>query len=243
MKLKHILLVLVFLLLVYELVEFYVIFSVEPAFVEVSRINMTGRGNYFTEVRLYFPNTYFLPVRVSKVVVTVNCSNGVLLRGELSSVTLMPRTTSILHLNSSTPEPPRGACKVTYSWVPDPLITHLVGLHLLNFTRVTEMQTEYEKQPFLWAGWQSLDVRLGDCVYFQVYTYPPSTYKADVLADYLSLPNVPIYSVAGYGSGLHEFCPKEPSSFRLKGYYIVVTANGRTWTQADSYPPRLKVSP
>ncbi len=246
MKLRHILFVFIFLLVVYELIEFYVIFSIEPAFIEVSRINATSRGNYFTEVRLYFPNTYSLSVKVSRIIVTMNCSNGVLLRGELSNVTLAPRTTSILLLNSSTLEPPRGACKVAYSWAPDLLLTHLVGLHPLNFTRVTEIRIEYEKQFFLWAGWQSLDIRLGDCVYFQVYTYPPSAYKAEVFADYLSLPNVPlypVYSVTGYGSGIHEFCPREPSSLKLKGYYIAVTVDGVTWTQADSYPPRLKVSP
>jgi len=244
MKLKHILLSLFFILVIYEVVELYVIFSVQPAYIEISRVNKTGPGNYSIEVTLYFPNDYFLPVRLGELALTALCPNGSGFRATLSNVTLVPRIVNIIRFGAHTDMlPSGGSCKVICSWAPDPLPVYLLGIHVLNFTREDEIQTGLEKMPFVWAGWRSFSVKSGNCTSFEVYTYPPSAYEARVVADYLSMPGIPVYSVTGFGHGIHEFCPREPSSFRLKGYYIVVLSEGKSWQQADSYPPRLSVSP
>ena len=48
---------------------------------------------------------------------------------------------------------------------------------------------------------------------------------------------------SGYSKRLTvTFYPKEPSSWKLRGYYIVIELNGeKVWIQPKGYPPRLKV--
>ncbi|MGC9108468.1 MAG: hypothetical protein ACP5IE_09835, partial [Infirmifilum sp.] len=133
-------------------------------------------------------------------------------------------------------------CEVIYSWVPDPFILYLLNLHPLNFTRRTDLVMP-GKSPFLWAGWNETETSIGECVSLQVYTYPSSVFNVRVFADYLSMPPVAVFEKSGVGGGTFIFCPKEPSSLRLKGYFLEVVSGDARWVQADSYPPRLKVSP
>lgn len=241
MKLKHLIAVLVLTLIIYQLIEIYVINSIEPAYIEVSKLE-TGSNRVQFELRVYFPNPYFLRVNLYTFTAKIDCSGKKGTSSQKFNVTLLPRQTNIFTMIFSATEDMNN-CTLFYSWIPDLTFFSLLNIHILNFTKTLVFPGVTSDQIFIWAGWNATEINQGDCVSLQVYTYPSSSFEVEILSDYLSMPPATLSTFRGIGEGSFTFCPKEPSSFKLKGYYLRVVSSGKTWVQADSYPPRLRVSP
>ncbi|MEZ0346700.1 MAG: hypothetical protein ABWK01_09130 [Infirmifilum sp.] len=242
MKLRRVLEALLILIFIHQLLEVYVFYTLKPALVEISRIEKTPGDKILIGARLYFPNPYPLPIKIYSISLKLKCSNTAV-NSNLFNITLIPKKTNILLFNFSPADQPIGNCLALYNFVPDTLILSFLDLHIFNFTGNTTLTPPAISEPFLWAGWNTTEINVGDCVSYEVYTYPPAPFEVTVLADYLSMPPVAVSSSKGIATGNFTFCPREPSSFKLKGYYLLVASQGKTWTQEETYPPRLEVSP
>ena len=100
-------------------------------------------------------------------------------------------------------------------------------------------------------GWEKTTAYVGETVYAYVDVYGPfdGIIKVTIKQDLTLLPDKVVlekqYTVNVYENDRKTikiaFTPSEPSSNILRGYFIVVDANGVVLEQESSYPPRLRV--
>lgn len=105
---------------------------------------------------------------------------------------------------------------------------------------------------FIDAYWGSTQAYVGTPVNVVVEVQGPvsGSIKVVVMKDIPLMPdkqasvksfpvNVPS---GGYQKFTVQFIPDEASSWKLRGYYLVIELDGKkVWVQSDGYPPRLKV--
>jgi len=102
------------------------------------------------------------------------------------------------------------------------------------------------------AYWSSTQVRLGSTVNAIVEVERVEARgRLDVviMKDIPLLPDKEVYRKTVAVGGIIQnaryyvhFTPDEASSWKLRGYYIVIEINGvQVWVQPDGYPPRLRV--
>lgn len=241
MRLRSIVSALLLLVLVLVVAEMYTVHSVKPVYAELSDLRESSEGLTLT-ARIYIPNRSPLPVRMHELTVSLNCGGRFFGRAVVYNVTVQPENTTIVAFTVTTPPYRAEECTLDYSWSPEILALIPLDVLLLNFSGSMPLQGSPSK-PFIWAGWAATEIKNGTCTSFRVVTRPPSSFEVSVMADYRLPQQVPVFTGSGEGEGTFSFCPPNPSSFRLKGYYIVVQSQGRVWVQSESYPPRLTVSP
>jgi len=102
------------------------------------------------------------------------------------------------------------------------------------------------------AYWSKTQIRLGESAQaiVEIKDGISGTINVIIMKDIPLWPDSQVFTrsfsisvPSGYSKRLTvTFYPKEPSSWKLRGYYIVIELNGeKVWIQPKGYPPRLKV--
>jgi len=89
--------------------------------------------------------------------------------------------------------------------------------------------------------WEPSKIVLGQCARY-IVSAPGHSFTVVIMQDRVLLPDREVARDSGINELVGRFCPKEPSSGVVRGYYIkVVLDTGEVVEQEQGYPPRLEV--
>lgn len=240
MNVKNILVGLFLIFVLLQILEAYLYNTLDAGYLEVTDVDFSGNVENLT-LRIYLSNPYSVPLQFQEVSVKAKCGSG-FYGASRGNVTVPPASHSVLQLEVGIPFGEE-ACNFTLVEYPMLLVTRLTGITFINKSKQFQLAIPGYGARFLWAGWNKTSVKLGECVDIEVHVKPPGPYRLTVLAELTGFAPEAVAQYEGLGDGVFTFCPKEPSSFKLKGYFLQVSAQDATWTQAPGYPPRLRVEP
>ncbi len=132
--------------------------------------------------------------------------------------------------------------RILVEWNYPVTIFYLVDIYRVKNTYTSSLKP-LSKGVFIWSGWNTTYIRVGMCASYTARVYPPMNLKVTVMKEMTGFSSMTLDTKEGYRVVKGVFCPKEPSSIRTRGYYLVVEAGELRWEQPESYPPRLFVRP
>lgn len=240
MKVRNLLLAIIFALLLFEILEYYAVSTTEFTYLEV--VGSVKEGEPKTLFRVYISKPNPLPVRILTLQVALTC-DGVRFYSEVKNITVASRD-YMLWVSLGTEGIVRGRCRVEVSTLLTTNLLWIVGMGVVQENQSAEFDSGILQRPLLWAGWNATSIAAGKCSEVIVVAEPGTHYILRVYEEYYGQPARVLLEEVGSGNMSRIFCiPRSVSPLVVKGYYISLEdlSSGEVREQARSYPPRLKL--
>jgi len=230
------------ILVLYEVIEFYAVSSARLTLVEPVGIVEKAEGLQIV-ARVYYENPAPLPVYILSLALEVEC-DGTVIGSQIANLSLPAGSSSGFFASVRVERLPHGTCTAR-AWAE--LTTSLLRILRMPLTHKS-LSSSFELprlgSVLLWAGWNTTWVEAGRCAEVIVLASPNVSYTVHVLEESLGRPPERRTEFSGRGNSTSIFCvPARASPLVVRGYFITLESQdlGVVWTQSSSYPPRLKL--